>query len=128
MDWLDDEISERRRIMSLYRELLGGLDEVLKFQKVPKKANPAWHLIVCRTSERDALRVWLANRDVETMVHYPTPCHEQGAVQSLVLDPASIVNASALSRELVSLPMWPGMPEEGVEQVCAHVAAFFDHR
>ena len=81
-----------------------------------------YHLYVVRIAEtcptsRTALQTQLTIAGVQTGIHYPIPCHLQPAFRSLGYGPGRFPQAEALSQEILSLPMYPGMTLEQVDYV-----------
>lgn len=82
------------------------------------------HLYVVRTAEREALRAYLAQCGVATDVHYPIADIRQPAVAARY--PAlSLPVSEAACATAMSLPCFPGMPQEDVEEVVRSVVSFF---
>jgi dTDP-4-amino-4,6-dideoxygalactose transaminase len=105
------EWTERRgRLADLYDE---GLREGRRVRPVPRGAGSVDHLYVVRVRDREKLREDLARRGVMTAVHYPVALHRQRAFGSKDRLP----NAERASREVLSLPLWPFLPEEDVREV-----------
>jgi dTDP-4-amino-4,6-dideoxygalactose transaminase len=103
-----DEATEQRRVLAArYLEGLQGLPLVLP--KVPQWAEPAWHLFVVRHAERDRLQARLAELGIGTLVHYPIAPHRQAAYAELGLGEGRLPVSEQLHREVLSLPMWPGL-------------------
>lgn len=80
-----------------------------------------WHQFVVRTPRRDELQRKLAERGIETLIHYPTPPHLQPAYADLRLAPGSLPIAERMAAECLSLPMWPQMTLDQAGEVCAAV-------
>jgi dTDP-4-amino-4,6-dideoxygalactose transaminase len=81
-----------------------------------------YHLYVVRVTQtcpmgRTELQAQLTAAGVQTGIHYPIPCHLQPAFRSLGYGPGSFPAAEALSQEILSLPMYPGMTLEQVDHV-----------
>ncbi len=76
---------------------------------------PAWHLFVIRTAQRDALQEYLAERGIETLVHYPIPPHRQDAY--IRMHGRNLPIAEHLAREVLSLPIGPHMSDREVDAV-----------
>ena len=73
-----DEWTERRRaVASAYT--LGLAESGLILPHVPDWAEPAWHLYVVRTPDRDRLQGRLSEAGIGTLIHYPIPPHMQKA-------------------------------------------------
>jgi dTDP-4-amino-4,6-dideoxygalactose transaminase len=82
-----------------------------------------WHLYVVRHEKRDALAAKLAESGIGTIVHYPVAPHLQQAYAELGYKEGDFPIAEAIHREVLSLPMGPGLTAGQVEQVAAAVRA-----
>jgi dTDP-4-amino-4,6-dideoxygalactose transaminase len=105
----------RRHIAALYTAILG--DTELELPLETDGAHHVYHLYVVRTPHRDALQKYLADRGIETAVHYPTPIHLQEAYRWLGLGPGSFPVAERLASQLLSLPIYPELTDAKVRQV-----------
>jgi dTDP-4-amino-4,6-dideoxygalactose transaminase len=74
------------------------------------------HLAVVRVPARDQVAVDLAAMGVQTQVHYPIPCHRQVPYLRFADGPLPV--AERCAGEVLSLPMFPHMTDDQVEQVC----------
>ena len=81
-------------------------------------------LRVIGTGQRDALRAHLTSRGVGSEIYYPLPLHEQACFANLGGKPEDIPWAHRLAGEVMSLPIYPEIPAEQIEQVCAVIAEF----
>ncbi len=81
-------------------------------------------LRVIGTSRRDALRAHLASRGVGSEIYYPLPLHEQVCFGALQHQPEDFPWAHRLAGEVLSLPIYPEIPAEQIEQVCAVIGEF----
>jgi dTDP-3-amino-3,4,6-trideoxy-alpha-D-glucose transaminase len=70
-----------------------------------------YHQFTVRTPRRDALRRHLAERGVETLVHYPAALHELTVLQGRARVPEPPLRAARAVRELLSLPIYPELPD-----------------
>jgi dTDP-4-amino-4,6-dideoxygalactose transaminase len=108
-----DEWTERRR--ALVKAYTVGLAESgLILPHIPDWADPAWHLYVVRTSDRDVLQDRLTEAGIGTLIHYPIPPHMQAAFSGIGIAPEALPLARDLASEVLSLPMGPHL---GLEQV-----------
>jgi len=94
---------------------LAGLD--LALPVVPAWAEPAWHLFVVRHPARERLAGRLAELGIETLVHYPVPPHRQEAYAATQLAKLSLPVSERLHREVLSVPLHPGMTDEDADRV-----------
>ena len=81
-------------------------------------------LRVIGAGQRDALRAHLTARGVGSEIYYPLPLHEQACFAHLGYKPDDLPCAHRLAGEVMSLPIYPEIPAEQIEQVCAVIAEF----
>lgn len=117
--------TNRRRtaLVCRYRELLNGLP--LRFVTPGSEVEGSSHLFVIRTAEREALRRHLAAAGIETLVHYPVALTEQAAFASAPRPEGGCPEAEAAAREVLSLPLHPGLSEAELVRMTAAVQSFF---
>jgi dTDP-4-amino-4,6-dideoxygalactose transaminase len=127
---LDGFIAERTRLAGLYQERLSGLDGLVLPAAAPPGARHAWHLYVVRVTRRgvsrDRFRERLAQRNIGTGLHFPaahllTWCRERLGTREGQFPAAEAAGAS-----LVSLPLFPGMTDQDVDDVAAAVRSALD--
>ena len=119
LGYLDQWNARRRHLAALYTALLGDseVDPPLELPDVKH----VYHLYVIRCAERDALQAYLAQREVGTAVHYPTPIHLQGAYRWLDLGPGSFPHAERAAQQVLSLPIYPELTDTKVRQIAAFI-------
>ena len=115
---LEEWNARRRELAAFYLDELRGLDGL----GLPAGGDDGavWHLFVVRHRERDALQARLAERGVQTLIHYPIPPHRTGAYAGL---DAELPVTDRLAREVLSLPMHPHVSGEQREWVVEAVRA-----
>uniref|UniRef100_A0A832EJR2 DegT/DnrJ/EryC1/StrS family aminotransferase n=1 Tax=Desulfacinum infernum TaxID=35837 RepID=A0A832EJR2_9BACT len=111
---LDAWNDRRRRVAAQYVEGLATVPGLV-LPHVPEWAEPVWHLFVIRTPHRDVLQRRLAERGIETLIHYPIPPHKQGAYKEMAGRPCPV--SERLHAEVLSLPMGPAMTDDDVSCV-----------
>jgi dTDP-4-amino-4,6-dideoxygalactose transaminase len=80
----------------------------------------AFHKFVIDIDQRDILQKNLAIRKIETKIHYIQPLHEIGVFRQCP-GPDILSSASALSRRVLSLPIYPELTDLEVEYVIDQV-------
>ena len=110
---VDDWTRGRREAAARYEEL--GLGELVELPG--DEPGHVYHLFVCRSPERDAIRAALASADVEAATYYTTPLHLQPALRYLGWEAGSLPETERAAAENFSVPLWPGMPEDVQERV-----------
>jgi dTDP-4-amino-4,6-dideoxygalactose transaminase len=81
-------------------------------------------LRVLGAGQRDALRAHLTSRGIGSEIYYPLPLHEQTCFANLGCKAEEFPWANRLATEVLSLPIYPEIPAEQIEQVCAVIAEF----
>jgi dTDP-4-amino-4,6-dideoxygalactose transaminase len=115
---------ERRELAGAYLERLEGLGD-LRLPRVPQGSNPVWHLFVVRTPHPERFQRFLRARGVGTGRHYPQPAHLTEAYAHLRVPEGSLPVSETLAREVLSLPIFPGMTLEQVDAVGEAVSDYF---
>jgi dTDP-4-amino-4,6-dideoxygalactose transaminase len=122
---LDEWNAQRRAAADCYASGLEGIGD-LTLPPVAEDSAPVWHLYVVRTAEPQRLAAYLRERGIATGRHYPDPVHLTEAYAWLGYAAGDFPVAEALAREVLSLPMFPGISEEQLDAVVETVRAFFD--
>jgi len=112
---LDQWNGERRKIAALYNEKLRDANFVLPVEMPYGKH--VYHLYIVQIENRDEVKQYLAERGVDTGLHYPVPLHLQEAYRQLGYKKGDFPVSERLSQHILSLPMYPGLPVEAVEHV-----------
>jgi len=110
--------TERRRALARhYRAALVGADTVV----VPPELDPGhvYHLFTVRSEDRDAMHAHLRAAGIETLIHYPVPIPAQPAMSAF--EPAECPVATRVCREILSLPLYPRLPDDAVQQIAEAV-------
>jgi len=116
---LDAWNAKRREIAAEYLHALR--DCQLGLPTLPQHAESAFHLFVVRSSQRTVLQEALRANGIETLIHYPTPPHLQGAYAGQGWQAGSLPLAERLAGEVISLPIGPHQPAGAVVAVAAAV-------
>jgi dTDP-4-amino-4,6-dideoxygalactose transaminase len=116
---LDGWTERRIALASRYQALLPRPEfsgTGLRLTATASLARHVYHLFVVRVSGRENVRVELAQRGIQTGVHYPVPCHEQPPLRRFAKYPLPVAEQAA--GEVLSLPMFPHMTDHQVDYVC----------
>jgi dTDP-4-amino-4,6-dideoxygalactose transaminase len=112
---LDGWNDRRRALAKRYNERLAGQGIVLPKEEAQGKH--IYHLYVIQTDDREGLRDHLAQRGIETGLHYPIPLHQQEAYASLGYRTGDFPVTEKATQRIVSLPMYPDMSLEAADYV-----------
>lgn len=84
-----------------------------------------FHKFVIEVDQRDKLASLLSQDRVETKIHYTNPLHELAQFHQYS-GPGLMSVASALSRRVLSLPIYPELSDDEVEYIIDRVLAHVD--
>ena len=115
MKHLDPWTEARRALAATYQRLLAG--SPASAPKVRQDVRHVYHQYAVRLEQRDRWRAHLADRGIQTAVHYPVPLHLQPAYRDLGYRAGDFPVAEAVSREILSLPFFPEMTDQQVQEV-----------
>ena len=116
--------AKRRNIATLYNALLNDVGEVTT--PLERKGTVhTYHIYAIRAEARDALKAFLAEKGIQTLIHYPASLHCLPAYKYLNHQPSDFPVANRLQHEILSLPVYPALTEEQVRYVCASIKDFF---
>jgi dTDP-4-amino-4,6-dideoxygalactose transaminase len=110
---LDRDNQRRRIIVKRYSEEI--TNSKISLPELLSENGHVWHLFVVRCADRDGLQRYLADHDIQTLIHYPTPPHKQEAYKEW--NGLTFPVTEQIHREVLSLPISPIMTDEEVSSV-----------
>jgi dTDP-4-amino-4,6-dideoxygalactose transaminase len=124
MKYLPGWLERRRQIAGKYQDGLGKVPAI-QLPPPPLKQGDFFDVYqnyAIRTAARDKLVSYLRENGVEVLISWPIPMNHQKALR---LDHFKLPETEAISREVLSLPMYPELDDEQVEYVIQTVQNFF---
>ncbi len=124
LKYLPAWIERRCQLANLYQQGLSDLPH-LKPPPPPQPENRYFDVFtnyVVRSKERDRLVAYLKERSIEILISWPKPMHHQKA---LGLGHFHLPETERISREVLSLPLFPELSNEQVEYVIESVRKFY---
>ena len=118
----------RRKLALRYHESFAQLKEFMVIPEEAPWSKGVYHLYVVRVQEREALQAHLAEAGIGTGIHYPIPLHQQKAYAYLGYNTGDFPVTERVSREIVSLPMFPQLAASQQDQVLSAVKEFLATR
>ena len=114
---LDADNARRAEIAARYcREIVNpAVTLPIPPEEGPNPPSNVWHVYPVRAGRRDDLQRHLADRGVQTVIHYPIPPHRQPAYSEW--HGLSLPVTEAIHDTILSLPMSPVMTDDQVSEV-----------
>ena len=112
----------RRDLAQIYTDRLSSLP--LATPSEEEWAKSVYHLYVIRTQQRDSLLEYLHDRGIMAGIHYPIPVHLQEAYEEYA-PTAGLPVTEKVASEILSLPIYPELSDEQLDEVVAGVHSYF---
>lgn len=116
--------ARRAEIAALYSSLLEDVS-ALATPLVRKNTAHTFHIYAIQTAERDALKKYLAEKGIETIVHYPEALPFTQAYRSKDHKLTEFPISAQLQHKLLSLPVHPGLTHEQVTFIARNIRDYF---
>ena len=116
---LDEWNEKRRKNAHLYTKLFKENNIDLVLPNESDYAKHVYHLYPVRVKDRKSVMEKLAEKGIRTLMHYPIPIHLQDAYKDLGHKKGDFQISEKCCEEILSLPMYPELPEEEIKYVVA---------
>ena len=124
---LDEFIEKRSRLAHRYLELLSGVKGILPLTVPSYPMRHAWHLFVVRLDTRQAgmhretFMAELKKRNIGTGIHFNAVHMQRYYRETARLTESALPNTEWNSKRICSLPLFPDMALEDVDDVVAAI-------
>lgn len=122
LKYLDAQNNDRKNAAKIYDRLLGNLAP----ERNAYEDNHVYHLYVIEIPKRDECIDYLENHGISAKVHYPVPLHLQDAFSSLGYKNGDFPKAEKISKNIISLPIFPGITIEQQEKVVYYIKKYYE--
>jgi dTDP-4-amino-4,6-dideoxygalactose transaminase len=113
LQYLDEEIQARRKVGTAYLQNIKN--EHIQLPHLMSNEEHVFHLFVIRVHNREKFQAYLSSMGVQSLIHYPTPPHQQAAYKDW--NNRVFPVTELLHKQVLSLPISPVMTVNQVEQV-----------
>lgn len=119
-------VLRRRKIAEIYHKGLDGVGDVI-LPPAPEQGRyfDVYQNYVIRTKRRDELIDYLDKKGVETLVSWRIPNHKQERLTNL--NKFNLPKTEQISKEVISLPMYPELTDGQVKYVVDCIKKFYGH-
>lgn len=111
---IDEYNTNRYNNAQAYTSALKGSGITAPFED--GKGSHVYHQYTVMSDKRDAIHQALTDRGIASAIYYPVPLHRQEVFADDYKD-VNLPHAEAVSEKVVSLPMFPEMTQEQIEQI-----------
>lgn len=114
LKYIDQYNEQRRKKAAIYTKLLS------EFVVTPKEIDNAYHvyhLYSIRSPLREKIKNTLLRHEIPSVVYYPIPMHLQKALNFLGYREGDFPVSEAVSKEILSLPIYPELPDYEIYEI-----------
>ncbi|MCX7862658.1 MAG: DegT/DnrJ/EryC1/StrS family aminotransferase [Bacteroidales bacterium] len=126
LKYLDQYHQQRQQAASYYDSELSNIP----WLKIPKRVTWSSHIfhqysiLLDNKTIRDALKQYLEQHKIPTMVYYPVPIHRQKAYASYQFNDNEFPVANKLCETILSLPMHTELTNQQLHYICNTIKQF----
>lgn len=120
LKFLEQQTAQRHYIAKRYLSEINNPNIIVP--KTNKIEEHAWHVFVIRSEERDRLKHYLNEFQVQTLIHYPIPPHQQKAYMQW--NECAFPITEKIHQQVLSLPFGSHLVESDVDRVIDLVNKF----
>lgn len=92
---------------------------------IRENSNHTFHIFAIRTTQRNALKKYLSDNGIETLIHYPEGLPFTKAYRHKNYSTKDFPVTASLQNEALSLPVYPGLTPDAVITVAQNVKNYF---
>ena len=127
---LDEYCTARHEAASYYTKQLKAFDPEEKFYITPRELPNSTHVyhqytLKIKNDKRDALKAYLAEQGIPSMIYYPLPLQEQEAFKPITRAADSLELSRACAYSVLSLPIHTEMTTEMQDVIIDGIKKFF---
>ena len=120
LKYINKDIEARRNVANYYLKHI--INSLIKLPEVLEQSGHVWHLFVIRLKQRDRLKDYLLDNNVQTLIHYPIAPHKQKAYK--YLNNHSYPITEKMQQEVLSLPISPTLDANELQKIVSLINAF----
>ncbi|MGL4677568.1 MAG: DegT/DnrJ/EryC1/StrS family aminotransferase [Brevinema sp.] len=118
LPYYEQELQKREQIAEKYTKSFQGTTiQPLKREQFTDRH--VWAQYTVTVDQRDKVHQLLQEKGIPTAIHYPKPLHMQPALEYLEINSMPI--AEKMSQSVLSLPMYPFLPEESQDFIIHNI-------
>ena len=121
LNHLKEWTRKRRENASSYSEFL---KDVIKIPFEEENCKGVYYMYEIRTKDREKLKDLLKENNIDTGIHFPIPLHLQPSLNFLGYKEGDFPVTEKVSKEILSLPIFPELEEEEIKFICDKIKDF----
>ena len=123
---LSTDNRKRRAIADQYDDAFKDLPIILPQRSINELH--AMHLYVIECETRDSLLKYLRNRGIGASLHYAMPVHLQTGYFKRIRGSANLHNTESFYKKNLTLPLFPEIGQEAIDEIISGVKGWFEEK
>ena len=124
LDHMDEWTDRRQQIARRYTAVLDEISSAIPPRELPGSHHVFHKYGLTAGNKRNRLRKHLSDAGIKTMVHYSPPLHTEPIFSGYIGPEDRLPEAERLSKEALSLPIYPELADSEVDYVCEQLTTF----
>ena len=122
---LEEYIHARQQAAKIYSEGLAGISGITLPKEMPYSTH-VYHqyTLKVKNGKRNALKSFLSEKGIPSMIYYPLPLNEQNAFKKITRTAENLDVSKELAESVLSLPMHTELTAEEQEYIIASIKNF----
>ena len=113
LEHLDKDNRRRREIAQYYRNNIKN--SKLTLPQTYDEDSHVWHIFAVLVKNREKFQNYLAQNNIQTLIHYPTPPHKQECYKEY--SDLSLPITEKIHKEIISIPISPVLTNEEINRI-----------
>ena len=124
LDHLDEWTKRRQQIARRYISELGKISTITLPHEVAESNHVFHKFVITSGNKRNRLREHLKQAGIETMIHYSSSLNSEPLFSKYLRVESTFPESERISREALSLPIYPELTDMEVSYICEQVIDF----
>jgi dTDP-4-amino-4,6-dideoxygalactose transaminase len=120
---LKNIIERRRKNVDLYKKNIKAKEVYIPEEKANE--NNSYVMFIIQAEDRDELKKYLSDHNIESLVYYGTPLHLHAAAKNYGYKRGDFPVAENQCDKVIALPHHQNLTEEQIQYVCEVVNKFY---
>lgn len=121
---INEIINKRTEIAHYYQQQLSEISEISMLE-YPANVSSNYHKFAIFAKNRDKLKQYLAEKGIQTNIHYDRLLFEHPIINNLTYKAEKIKYAYLIKQNELTLPLYPELTNEEINYICQSIKSFY---
>lgn len=126
LDKLESWIEIHRNIANKYKKGLSDIPQIT-LPKENQETRHVYHKFVIKAENRDELKQWLSENNIQVMIHYDKALHENKLFENYDFRAEGLNEVNKIKTQVLSLPIHPFLKDDEINFVIQKIKEFYNN-